>query len=232
MCVTPYYILTTMQQQVPYYYISAYIVMLAIMMGLIIGFPDAATLHLWLNGVHTPALDRLFCAISQVAEWPLYVVMVVVAGWRWRWTAYYLICEACSALLVQGVKYICDTPRPVAILGDNPAFSSIVVEGVELHQSLSTPSGHTASYFIFCTVLMVVLTSTTWYKHHPACAGVLSVMMVIVATLGGYSRIYLSQHFLLDVAIGSVIGVTIPLLLLPLWQRIQRINQLPRIRIR
>jgi membrane-associated phospholipid phosphatase len=38
----------------------------------------------------------------------------------------------------------------------------------------------------------------------------------VLAALAGYSRVYLSQHFLIDITVGSVIGITI-IMLLFLW---------------
>lgn len=37
--------------------------------------------------------------------------------------------------------------------------------------------------------------------------------LLILAALGGYSRIYLSQHFLSDVCMGSIIGFVTPCLM-------------------
>ena len=34
--------------------------------------------------------------------------------------------------------------------------------------------------------------------------------MLFLAALGGYSRIYLSQHFMVDVCVGSIIGFVTP----------------------
>jgi membrane-associated phospholipid phosphatase len=34
--------------------------------------------------------------------------------------------------------------------------------------------------------------------------------LLALAALGGYSRIYLSQHFLMDVCVGSIIGFVTP----------------------
>jgi membrane-associated phospholipid phosphatase len=37
-----------------------------------------------------------------------------------------------------------------------------------------------------------------------------TLLLLALAALGGYSRIYLSQHFLSDVCVGSMIGFIIP----------------------
>jgi membrane-associated phospholipid phosphatase len=39
------------------------------------------------------------------------------------------------------------------------------------------------------------------------------LMLLLLAALGAYSRVYLSQHFLSDVCVGSIIGFTTPFLM-------------------
>ena len=39
------------------------------------------------------------------------------------------------------------------------------------------------------------------------------VLLLVLAALGGFSRIYLSQHFLMDVCVGSLIGISVPYVL-------------------
>jgi membrane-associated phospholipid phosphatase len=41
----------------------------------------------------------------------------------------------------------------------------------------------------------------------------LMLSLLVIAALGGYSRVYLSQHFLSDVCVGSIIGFLTPCLL-------------------
>jgi membrane-associated phospholipid phosphatase len=41
----------------------------------------------------------------------------------------------------------------------------------------------------------------------------LLLSLLVLAALGGYSRIYLSQHFLSDVCMGSIIGFITPCLI-------------------
>ena len=36
------------------------------------------------------------------------------------------------------------------------------------------------------------------------------VALLVLAVMGAYSRVYLSQHFLSDVCVGSIIGFTMP----------------------
>ena len=38
-------------------------------------------------------------------------------------------------------------------------------------------------------------------------------MLLVFAAMGAYSRVYLSQHFLSDVCVGSIIGFVTPFLI-------------------
>jgi membrane-associated phospholipid phosphatase len=39
------------------------------------------------------------------------------------------------------------------------------------------------------------------------------VALLVLSAMGAYSRVYLSQHFLSDVCVGSIIGFTTPFLM-------------------
>jgi membrane-associated phospholipid phosphatase len=98
-----------------------------------------------------------------------------------------------SGILSQIIKHIVHAPRPHAIISnaDYPYF----IEGVTLSGMNSFPSGHTTSVFAL-TVLLALNTSD---KR-------ISLIYLITAIITGYSRIYLGQHFLADVATGALIG--------------------------
>jgi membrane-associated phospholipid phosphatase len=70
------------------------------------------------------------------------------------------------------------------------------VKGVELHSNNSFPSGHTTTvfciYFLGCLII-----GGNWMIYGG----------FIIALLTGYSRIYLAQHFPLDVGAGMITAV-------------------------
>ncbi len=98
-----------------------------------------------------------------------------------------------SGIAVQIVKNLISSPRPKLFFEAGQYLHFI--DGVSLANNSSFPSGHTATAFGIATVLVLVLKNKTWQPH-----------ILIAAVLAGYSRIYLAQHFLLDVMIGAVIG--------------------------
>ena len=52
----------------------------------------------------------------------------------------------------------------------------------------------------------------------------LMLSLVMLAALGGYSRVYLSQHFLSDVCVGSIIGFVSPCLFFS-WHKIRNVGR-------
>ncbi len=76
-----------------------------------------------------------------------------------------------------------------------------IIDGVELYEKFSFPSGHTASVFCLCISICIFMKK----KHY-------QFLLVILAYIVGFSRIYLSQHFLIDILAGALIGSLIPLL--------------------
>lgn len=198
-------------------YLTTYLLVLIAMVALLFAF-DQQTLHLILNAYHTPFLDGFFRCFSAFAEWPIYVIALCWAFRRYSWTIYFAISEALSASLVQVVKAIVNAPRPSVVFADNEAFNAIIVEGVKLNTWHSFPSGHTATFFVFASVLVYSLTYEL--PNRKSLTSILSLLCLAFALLGGFSRIYLSQHFLLDVCFGSLCGVLVPALLFPLFLRL------------
>jgi membrane-associated phospholipid phosphatase len=99
-----------------------------------------------------------------------------------------------SGLFAQLGKRLLHAPRPKAFF---ESFGETVyqVPGVEVHMAGSFPSGHTASAFALAVFLILALPNRF-----------LGMFFLISACLVGYSRIYLSQHFPVDVWAGAMIG--------------------------
>jgi membrane-associated phospholipid phosphatase len=80
-----------------------------------------------------------------------------------------------------------------------------LVEGVKLHSLQSFPSGHTATAFnLFLMMALMV-------KNN-----LLKFIFFTMAILVAYSRVYISQHFLVDITVGSVIGISL-IVIIWLW---------------
>jgi membrane-associated phospholipid phosphatase len=104
-----------------------------------------------------------------------------------------LISFLVSGLAVQIIKNLVNAPRPRLFFEAGQYL--YFIDGVSLANHSSFPSGHTATAFAIATVLVIMLKNKR-----------LQLFILMAAALVGYSRIYLAQHFLLDVIIGASIG--------------------------
>lgn len=202
-----------------YVYGTAYFILLMIVLGLLCVYPKAE-LHLLLNSWHTSIQDAFFKYYSMLAEGPLYVLALLPILWKKiEMTIFFAMCELSGGALLQILKHTFSFDRPATVFENCQNMTLPVVEGVNMHHSNSFPSGHASTFFIFftCCALIVAyhynvkgkqLSNRTWFLID------LSMLsMLILAALGSYSRVYLSQHFLLDVCVGSIIGFITPCLI-------------------
>lgn len=148
----------------------------------------------WLNGRHTPFLDYFFYGATLLGDgWIILGLSLVLAFMKLRYTLLSVACYLISGALAQLFKRIIDIPRPSSFL-DN--FQSLhQVPGIEISKMHSFPSGHTVSAFAFFCLLAILVRNKG-----------LRILFFILAALTGLSRVYMLQHFLVDVLAGSVLG--------------------------
>ena len=89
--------------------------------------------------------------------------------------------------------FFSDSVRPAKFFEDDTGIKFI--EGFNHHMHHSFPSGHTATAFSLAVILMLLTRNM-----------VLSVTLFVMAVLVGFSRMYLIQHFFIDVYAGAIIG--------------------------
>ena len=171
---------------------------LLIVLGLALLGLDKGELHLLLCDRHTPARDIFYRYYTQVAEWFPYVVCVCLLLFgRLGDGVFASSAMIGSALTTQLFKNIVNAPRPL------------------VHSWFSFPSGHTTSFFALALVVCILLTNKLSTKQllstlNPQFSTTIAQLsLFVLALLGGYSRIYLSQHFSADVFAGIVVGILI-----------------------
>ena len=126
-----------------------------------------------------------------------------------------LLSYAVSGILAQLIKNFGfpKEPRPAEYFA-KMMNSLHTVSGVELSHWNSFPSGHTTSAFAFFALIAV------WVKHP-----VLKFLCLLGAATVAFSRMYLLQHFLVDVYVGSLLGtLTAWLLLINYMPAIEKIK--------
>ena len=186
--------------------------MLLVALGLALLYIPKGELHLLLCDLHTPARDIFYRYYTHVAEWFPYVLCVLLLIFS-RIGDGVLAASglAFSALTTQLFKHIINAPRPVTWFAANmPDVQLPLVDGVQMNYWFSFPSGHTTSFFALFFALSIIAGNYLAEKRLVSVAT--QVLFFLLAALGGYSRIYLSQHFALDVFAGTLVGILITLL--------------------
>jgi membrane-associated phospholipid phosphatase len=160
-------------------------------------FYSRETLFLLLNTDLGKMGDISFKYITYLAEgWIWIPYFLVIMGWYKKEALFILFNFLISTLLTQIPKnFIWDTvSRPMA--SGIPQDQIHRVQGVDMHLWNSFPSGHTATAF---TIFLV--TVYLFPKKEVLVVG------IFYAIACGYSRVYLAQHFPLDVAGGIVVAI-------------------------
>jgi membrane-associated phospholipid phosphatase len=161
-----------------------------------------ADLHLWLTSFNSSIRDVFFHYYTYVGDWIPYTAVVGLSFYRYRVALFVLISQLATGLVSIIIKKTWNEPRPLAYFKEHfPTIQLHQVAGEQLHSTHSFPSGHTITAFAFFLAL-------SFFTKRPA----LHFLYFVLALLVGYSRIYLSQHFAIDVLAGSFIGVSITIL--------------------
>lgn len=202
--------------------------LLLCLIGYVLLSYDKAAVHLWMNGCHSPFLDFLFRYYTVVGEWIPYVVVALLLFYKAGWAVYLLSSVVVSGLLSQRFKYVFDTDRPYKWFADHlPDVQLPFVDGVELSKYYSFPSGHTTTFFAMFLCLSIILTdymAKRSPRHISGKTTAVSLVCFLLAVIGAYSRIYLSQHFIEDIFGGMMLGIVTTLLLYIPVPRLQSVR--------
>ena len=202
-----------------YVYVVPYCVLLMAILGLMYMYPKPE-LHLLLNSHHTGIQDTFFKYYSLLAEWPLYALALLPLLWKKiKITVFFAMCELTGGAILQILKHTISTDRPVSVFENYNHLVLPLVQGVEMYHGNSFPSGHASTFFMFCTCCTILL--AYYYSRKKTSRNLWTqilfstslLLLLVFAATGAYSRVYLSQHFLSDVCVGSIIGFTTPFLM-------------------
>jgi membrane-associated phospholipid phosphatase len=193
------------------WFFSMYLFLLIIGIYPLIFIPKGDLL-LWLNSYHSDSLDKIFVFFSNLGDGISFLYFILFLGlFRLKYTLLGATMFLGSGAITQIIKHSLNEPRPIAWFDQSVALN--FVEGVRVHSSLSFPSGHTtAGFSIFLFIAIITKFKTA------------GVIFAILAAFVGFSRIYLVQHFYLDVYFGSIIGVFGSLIFYSLFEKSEKIT--------
>jgi|694.fasta_scaffold33918_2 membrane-associated phospholipid phosphatase len=143
-----------------------------------------------------------FLSATKLAEfYATAIIIIVLFYYRNSYALFYILLTILVTLLVYVFKHhIFGYVRPSLYLKDHLEIQAVA--GAPLLQNYSFPSGHTT--FIFAGMCYLsLLVKSHFYQ----------IVFFVLALLCGLSRIYLFQHFYVDVYVGSILGICITLLL-------------------
>lgn len=177
----------------------------------VIFFPREHFLIL-LNSFHNPFFDSFFKYMTFFGDGIFILILLLpITFIRVRFAILTVITYAISGLITQIIKHIVQSPRPLNYLQNLDILHKI--EGIDIYYFNSFPSGHTATAFSFFLLLSLI----TKNKR-------ISFIFFLFAFFVGLSRIYLLQHFLVDVWAGSFIGVVITFIFYFIFESNEKIN--------
>ncbi|NUM50928.1 MAG: phosphatase PAP2 family protein [Flavobacteriales bacterium] len=183
-----------------------YIIILAFSLCLLLFF-DKASIHLFINRFHSSSFDFFFTYFTHLADGLLILFIgIIFFAFNKERSLFILVSFGISSAITQILKKVIyhEQLRPSVFFND--LSNLYIVPGVDIHGYFSFPSGHTAGAFCLATCLVLSGSNTK-----------LQLFLLLYALLAAYSRMYLSQHFLVDVVVGSTIGVCSALVVYPIF---------------
>lgn len=154
---------------------------------------------LLVNGNLGNAADYFFAIFTNAGDASLWIVALLITLFVLKQKKLWPLLVSgfiISTVLTQVCKYfiVPNELRPYKAIPDKAAIHHVLfIQPLNLS---SFPSGHTATAFSIYLIFCLLLPGRWWLW-----VGLLYGLLV------GYSRIYLAQHFPLDVAAGMLVGV-------------------------
>lgn len=165
--------------------------------GIVLLLVSKADIHLYINKFHSEFFDYFFRYLTNLGDGIFLPVLLVIILYTatFRDGIFLVAVFLIAGLVVQILKrtVFSDLVRPVKYFGESAHLH--LVKGVEQLCCNSFPSGHSATAFGFYLCIAIV-SKNNWVK----------LAMLVLASLVAFSRVYLSQHFLIDIFTGSFIG--------------------------
>lgn len=159
---------------------------------------------LMVNGAHNPFLDSFFKYITYLGDGFFIIPFaVLIFLFRNRYQGLLiLIIYGVNSAIIQFMKRViyADMERPYEVLHQGLGYAYHQVEGVYINSIHSFPSGHANSGFAFFMALTFISKDKRW-----------GMLFFFIALAVGVSRMYLFQHFFIDVYAGMMYAFFITL---------------------
>lgn len=174
--------------------------------GLVLLMTDKGTPLLFINSYHYHLYDYFFFAMTYFGDGLFSAVFLIgiLLFVNIRKAFVVTITFLLLVLVVQALKFTFLEPRPFIYFQETQGV--YYIPWLEIHKFNSFPSGHTAQ--AFCLALCTCFYANK--KYIP--------LLFTLAALTGVSRMYLLQHFPVDVLVGSFVAVVLTTFIFPLLE--------------
>ena len=184
-------------------FIYSFLVFIFIGSGILLIFPKA-DIHIAINQQHNGFFDIFFSWITHLGSgWMILILFILLLFIKYKFAWVLLIANFFITLVVQILKkqVFTEALRPKAFF--EGVYDLYLVPDVSIHSLHSFPSGHAATAFSVFFVLSLISPKQSW-----------KFICFVLGLLTAFSRVYISQHFLGDIVVGSIIGFVISFLTL------------------
>ena len=178
--------------------------LLMVILGIIHLLYSKHDIHLFINSANSPSSDIFFKYLTTLGHGLFTLILIFLFLFiSFRNSVVIFLSFVFSGIIVQSLKttIFSETLRPMGYFQGKETLH--FVDGVNQLVIQTFPSGHSASAF----ALFLCLAAFTKNK-------LVKFLLFVIAALVAYSRVYLSQHFMLDAMAGSLIGVLVSLIIL------------------
>lgn len=159
---------------------------------------------IWFSNNRSQGLNFFFTTITKVGEeWSYVLLLIILLFYKFRYALMVFVLAILVPAISMSLKKLFACPRPKKFFTDSGLFDSLdIIEGVTLYTGHSSfPSGHTISAFAVMGFASYIVSKYKWG----------STSLIVLAISVALSRVYMVQHFLLDVCVGAAIGCGIAL---------------------
>lgn len=172
--------------------------------SIIVSLNDHGDVIMWFSDHHTQSLNTFFTTITKIGEeWSYVLLLFILLGYKFRYALMVFVLAILVPAISMSSKKFFGCPRPGRFFRDQGLFDNLdIIEGVVLYTGNSSfPSGHTISAFAVMGFASFVFAKFRW----------VSSILIVLSILVALSRVYMVQHFLLDVCAGATVGSAIAL---------------------
>ena len=163
---------------------------------------------LTVNGWNTPFLDEIMWVISGKLTWIPFYLLLLILSWKsvgWKQTLLFVLCAGIVvAITDQSTTHLFKNaferyrPSHHSLLSERLHFYALGENDFYKGGMYGFVSAHAANFFGICMFSLFHLQSK--YRR-------ISLLLILVASVVSFSRIYLGVHYLSDVLVGALLGI-------------------------